>query len=85
MECHFSIIVAVCDGVVHEADNAYSIRGTCLCDRLVRFLTVAYNGKHCILDLSLIDLLLIFSIWMCHFDSVVSLGVELDNQAFIQL
>ena len=28
------------------------------------------------LDLSLIDLLLIFSIWMCHFDPVVSLGIE---------
>ena len=28
------------------------------------------------LDLSLIDLLLICSIWMSHFDSVVSLGIE---------
>ena len=28
------------------------------------------------LDLSLIDLLLSFSIWMCHFDPVVSLGIE---------
>ena len=43
---------------------------------------VAYNGKQCILDLSLINSLLTFSIWMCHFDSEVSLGVELDNQAF---
>ena len=35
------------------------------------------------MDLSLIDLLLIFfRIRMCHFDSVVSLGVESDNQAF---
>ena len=43
---------------------------------------VAYNGEHCILDLSLIDLLLIFFIWMCDFDSVVSLGFEPDNQEF---
>ena len=28
------------------------------------------------LDLSLIDLLSIFSIWMGHFDPVVSLGIE---------
>ena len=28
------------------------------------------------LDLSLIYLLSIFSIWMCHFDPVVSLGIE---------
>ena len=35
-----------------------------MCYRLVRFLAVAYNGKHCILDLSLIDLLLIFPIWI---------------------
>ena len=44
---------------------------------------VACNGKHCILDLSLIDLLLIFS--HHHFDSVVSLGVEPDSQAFDHL
>ena len=45
---------------MHEADNVYSIRSTWLRYRMVRFLTVTYSGKHCILDLSLIDLLLIF-------------------------
>ena len=36
-----------------------------------------------LLDLLLIDLLLIFSsIWICHFDSVVSLGAEPENQGF---
>ena len=35
----------------------------------------------CILDLSLADLLLIFPIWICHFYSVVSMGVEPDSQA----
>ena len=65
--------------VMHQADNAFSIRSTWLCYQLVRFSTVAYNSKHCVLDLSLIDLP--FSpISMCHFDSAVSLGVELDNQ-----
>ena len=88
LECHFSTIVAVCDGFMHEADNAYSIQSTWLCYRLVavRFLKVAYDGRHFILDLSSIDLLLIllllfFSIWICHFDSVVSLVVERENQA----
>ena len=45
---------------------------------------VDYNGRHP-LWMSLIDLLLIFPIWMCHFDSVVSLGAESDTQAFIQI
>ena len=43
---------------------------------------ISHGSLQCytfILNLSLIDLLLIFSIWMCHFDSVVSLGVESDN------
>ena len=39
----------------------------------------AYSIRN-ILDL-LLDLLLIFSIRTCHFDSVVSLGVDPDNQA----
>ena len=70
-------------GVIHKTDNAYSIRNSWLCYWLVRFLAVDYSGKHCIFDLSPIDLLLIsYTIWMCHFDSVVSLGVESDNQAF---
>ena len=71
--------------VLHEADSAHSTQSTLLCDRLVRFLMAAYNGKHCILDLSLIDLLFIFSIWICHFDSVVSLDVEPDNQTLDKL
>ena len=62
---------------MHEADNAYSIWSTWLCYRLVQFLTVAYNGKYFIW----ICRLLIFSIWMCHFDLVVYLGDEPDNQA----
>ena len=72
---------------MHEADNTYSIQSTWLCYWMVRFLKVAYNGKHCILDLLLIycilDLLLIyfFPIWSWHSDSVVSLDVEPDNQA----
>ena len=53
-----------------------------MCYRLAQFLTVTYNDKHCVLDLSLLDLLLIFFIWMCHFDLVVSLDVEPDIQAF---
>ena len=40
----------------------------------------AYNGRHPFW-MSFIDLLLIFHIWMCHFDSVVSLGAESDTQA----
>ena len=37
-----------------------------------------------ILELSLIDVLLIFShLDVCRFDLVVSLGVESDNQAFV--
>ena len=67
---------------MHEADNAYSICRTWLCYRLVRLLTVAYSSKHYVLDLSPTGLLLTFSIRMCNFDSVVSLGVELDSQAF---
>ena len=55
---------------------------TWFCHQLVGFLTVAYSGKHCILDLSFIDLQLIFSISICHSDPVVSLDVEPDNQAF---
>ena len=46
----------------YHCDNAYSIRSTGLCYRLIPFLTVAYNGKHCTMDLSLIDLVLIFPI-----------------------
>ena len=47
-------------------------------------LTVAYDRKHAFCkDLSLIHLLLIFSIWMCHIDSVVCLGVESNNQGFV--
>ena len=47
-----------------------------MCHRQVQILTIAYNGKHYIWVLSLID----FFIWMCHFDSIVSSNVELDNQ-----
>ena len=53
-------IVTVMD-VMHEPDNAYSIWSTLSCYWLVQFLMVAYNGKYCILDLSSVDLLLIFS------------------------
>ena len=62
LECHFNIIVAFVTGVMHKADNAYLIQSTWLqlCYQLVRFFTVAYNGKYFTLDLSLIDLLLIF-------------------------
>ena len=42
---HFNTIVAVYDGVMYEADNAYSIRSTWLCYRQVRFFTVAYSAK----------------------------------------
>ena len=45
----------------------------------VRFLTVAFGY---ILALLLINLSwLYFFIWMCPFDSIVSLDAELDNQA----
>ena len=44
---------------------------------------VAYNAKHYILNLLLINLLLSFLvIWINHYDSMVSLGAELDNQSF---
>ena len=33
-------------GVMHEADNAYSIRSTWLCYRLDRFLTLVTNGSN---------------------------------------
>ena len=47
---------------------------------------VAYNDKPCIFDFLLIDLLLnFFPIWMCHFDSVVSLYVKLDSLACFPL
>ena len=67
MSCQFgasSLSSMFTTGVMHEADNAYLIQSTWLCYRLVRFLTVAYSGKHCILDLSLIYLLLSF----CYLD-----------------
>ena len=38
----FYQLMLVVMGVMHEADNAYSIRSTWLCYRLVRFLTTAY-------------------------------------------
>ena len=44
-----------------------------------RFLMVVYSGKHYVLDLSLIKLSLSIFIWMCHFPSIVSLGVYLDS------
>ena len=38
----FYQLMLVVTGVMHEADNAYSIRSTWLCYRLVRFLITAY-------------------------------------------
>ena len=46
-------------------------------------LTLAFNGKHYILVLSLIKLV-IFSLWTCPFNSIVSLGFEIDHQGFDQ-
>ena len=46
---------------------------------------ISHGSLQCqpfILDLSLIDLLLIFPIWMCQFDSMVSLGVEFRQSSF---
>ena len=71
--------------VKHEADNAYSIWSTWLCYWQVGFPKVAYSGKQYILDLSLINSLLSPFIWMCHFDSIVPLDLELNNQVFDQL
>ena len=31
---------------MHEADNAYAIRSTWLCDRQVQFLKTNYNSQH---------------------------------------
>ena len=72
-------------GVMHEADNAYRIRSTWLCYRLVQFLTVAYNAKHSYWICRLSIYHWFFSIWMCHFNAMVSLGVKSDNTTFIQL
>ena len=38
----FYQLMLVVTGVMHEADNAYSIRSTWMCYRLVRFLITAY-------------------------------------------
>ena len=38
----FYQLMLVVTGVMHEADNAYSIQSTWLCYRLVRFLITAY-------------------------------------------
>ena len=78
LECHFNTIVTC---FMHDADNAYSIRSTWSCCWLFRFFTVAHNGKLYSLVFSLISLF-IFSLWMCPFDSIVSLDVELDNGGF---
>ena len=59
LEYHFNTIVAVCAGVMHEADITYSIWSTWLCFWWVQFLTVPHNGKH-ILVLSLINSLYFF-------------------------
>ena len=63
--------------VTHEADNAYSIQSSWLCYRRVQFLTEAYNSK-----LSILVLFNFHFLWMCPFDSTVSLGVEGENVAF---
>ena len=42
---------------------------------------VAYDGRHPFW-ISFIDSLLIFPIWMCHFDSVVFLGAESRHSSF---
>ena len=45
MDCHLPILylTASCDGVMHEADEVYSIRSTWLCYWLDHFLTIANN------------------------------------------
>ena len=68
---------------MHEVDNAYLIRSNLVVLSAVWFLMVAYNAKHYILNLLLINLLLSFLvIWINHYDSMVSLGAELDSQSF---
>ena len=47
-------------GVMHDTDNTYSIQSTWLGYRWALLVTVAYNGKHHILVLLLIGLLLSF-------------------------
>ena len=58
-------------GVMHEANNAYSIWSTWLCYRRVRFLTVTYNGKLFTLVLPLFYSLIFFpldvSLWFNRF------------------
>ena len=81
MKGHFNTIAAVCDRY-HACGRQCLLNPEYLVVlSVVQFLKVAYNGKLYILDLWLIILLLsLSSIWMCHLDSIVSLGVELDNQ-----
>ena len=77
LECYFNTTVAVVTGVMHEADNVYSIRSTWLCYRLVCILRLAYNGKDYNLKLKLINLLLsFFNLDVSFFYSIASLGVD---------
>ena len=55
LKCHFDTIVAVCDGC-HAWGRQCLLNPEQLLNRLVRFPTVTYNGKHGILDLSLVAL-----------------------------
>ena len=69
--------------VMHEVDNTNSIWSTSLCYQRIQFLTVAYSSKY-ILILSLIIIIVLFSLWMCLFNSTVSSVVEVDSVAFSQ-
>ena len=50
-------------GVMHDADNTYSIQSTWLCCRYVQFLTVAYNSGLFVMVLSSINLLIFPSLF----------------------
>ena len=69
--------------VMHEVDNTNSIWSTWLCYQWSQFLTVAYSSKY-VLILSLIIIIVLFSLWMCLFNSTVSSVVEVDSVAFSQ-
>ena len=58
--CHSVLLLLFVTGVMHEADNACSIRSTWLCCRQVQVLTAAHSGKHYMLDLTLTNSLLSF-------------------------
>ena len=46
LSCLRSLLFLSVAGVMHEADNAYSIRSTWLCYRQARFLTTANNVNY---------------------------------------